>query len=372
MVFLSCNFKRIWCEIHTSADWRFCLMLDGQFWARSDLVAALCVAIQRVVQLLRWRLGLWLLRVIVLLYLSSLLKLLVLLKLRVSGSLLDHLIDLLLFSSLFIVSHDLFFPSSSLLVALINVNVWLGIPWLVAWLLLNNLILLLQGILLLLLLIIVVSRLEPFLRVILNKVPFNNSRIVHRSLSTYRSLVISRYLSLRLQVLPRAGWLRLWNTSIEIVLPGHRLVEHVARVDRRMVFLEQWIVDVQLFPSVSLLNVGVDFRAIVEELTVDVIGVSHTCFWVDLVLTFESLLVPLGVWLEKTSVRPIVLVSSEVMAFGRVDFWRGSLGQKLNSGVLFVDIWLVLKLENKLTIFKCLINDKKWLLTGSNCWPWRY
>jgi len=141
----------------------------------------------------------------------------------------------------------------------------------------------------------------------------------------------------------------------------------MARVDRRMVFLEQRIVDVELFPYVPFLNVGVDFCPIVKELTFNMIWVLDSCFCVYLVLTFESLLVPLGVWLEKTCVRPVVLVCSEIVTFGRVDLWRGSLSQKLNSGVLFVNIRLVLKLEIKLTIFKCLINDKKWLLTGSNC-----
>lgn len=93
----------------------------------------------------------------------------------------------------------------------------------------------------------------------------------------------------------------------------------------------------------SLLNVGIDLSSIVQKLALHMAWIVNAILSVDLILTFESLLIPFRIRFEQACVRPIVLVSCEVMPFCGVDVRSCSLSQKLNSGVFFVEVRLILK-----------------------------
>lgn len=110
----------------------------------------------------------------------------VILSFWISGSWLDHFVQHLLFPSFFIVSHDLFFPLSSLIFILINIDL---ILLCLRLLIILRLIDFRLGYCLLL--IIIVSGLKSLFGVILNKVLLNHVVIVQRSFSTHCSLVVS-------------------------------------------------------------------------------------------------------------------------------------------------------------------------------------
>lgn len=93
----------------------------------------------------------------------------------------------------------------------------------------------------------------------------------------------------------------------------------------------------------SLLNVGIDLSSIVQKLALHMAWIVNAILSVDLILTFESLLIPFRIGFEQACIRSIVLVSCEVMPFCGVDVRSSSLSQKLNSGVFFVEVRLILK-----------------------------
>ena len=228
-------------------------------------------------------------------------------SLFISRLLLDHLIDTLLSSSLLILFYDflLKFPSLFFLI----------IPSLF-----------------LLLIEVEVSRLKTFVfdHVLLNNLIRPHSLLANISPVSWK-------------ILPRTF------LDLIIVKPWTHLrhvawvwsVEFISGVHWGLPLIVQVVIQVDFLAMGSLLKIGVHLSSVLENYRLHMKRILDPILHVCLVLTFEPLGIPLGIWLEKPRVRVIVLISSLKVLFWRMNVCGPSL-QKAYSGVLFVKVFLVL------------------------------
>lgn len=236
-------------------------------------------------------------------------------------SLLDDLIHHLLFSSFFILFNDLFFKFSSFFLFFLLLIVFLLVKVKVSW----------------------------FEASVLNYVLFNNLIWPH-SFFTY--IVVSRELAAVFVIF------KSWSCWILKLLHITWIwtIKLVSRIKRRLAVFILVLVQVNSLSLVPFKHIRVHLRSVLKNSRSDMMRILDAILHIDLVLTFEPLLVPFRVWVKKTSVWIVMLVDSWEVFLRRMNLACTSL-QKSNSWVLFIKIFLILD-SKELTILNIKVNRK--------------
>ena len=246
----------------------------------------------------------------------------------VSSLLFDHFIHDFLLSSLFILPYDFLFQSLSLLISLVFLFFFLLVK-------------------------IKASRFKSFIiyDVLFNKLIWSYSFFTH-----IVSPISWKFLTtLFLHLIVIDSWRDL------LYISWIRTVQLVSGVKRRLAFVIKVLVQIDSFACCPLLHIGVDLCSIFKLNWFYMMRVFDSILHVSLVLTFESLRVPLCVWLKKTSIGIIMLIYTIEVFLWWMNFSSSSL-QKADSGVFFVEILLVL-LWKQTYHFKYLIKKNKNVVT---------
>lgn len=234
-------------------------------------------------------------------------------------SLLDNFIHHFLLSSIFILFNDLFFKFSSFFLFLLLLIIFLLVKVKISWFeptFLNN--------------------------VLLNNLIWSNSFFTH--------IVVSRELATVFVIFK--SWSR-WVLKL-LHITWIWTIKLVSRIKRRLPVFVLVLVQVNSLSLVSFEHIRVYLSSVLKSNRSNMMWILDTILHIDLILTFEPLLVPFRVWVKKTSVWVVMLVDSWEVFLGRMNFACSSL-QKSNSWVLFIKIFLILD-SKELTILNIKVN----------------